>query len=101
LGEVSKSSSLYLFDVGLFGSKETLCLLLPQGVVDSWIRFVLTVGPYTTHLTFTGVVFISLYHPIELAYTLCGLIGLQDIPTLLNCHLFLFYIIGLLPYKNK
>lgn len=47
LGEVSKSSSV--FDVGLFGLKETLCLLMSQGVVDSWIHFVLTVAPYTAH----------------------------------------------------
>jgi len=42
LGEVLIS----LFDVGLFSSKETLCLLLLQGVDDSWIRSVLTVGSY-------------------------------------------------------
>jgi len=47
LGEVSKSSSV--FDVGQFGSKEILCLLLSQGVVGSWVHFVLTVGPYTAH----------------------------------------------------
>jgi len=35
LGEVSKSSSVYLFGAGLLGSKETLCLLLLQGVVGS------------------------------------------------------------------
>jgi len=35
-----------LFDVGLFSSKEAICFLLLQGVVGSWIRFVLTVGPY-------------------------------------------------------
>jgi len=34
-------------DVGLFGSKETLGLLLSQGVVGSWIHSVLTVCPYT------------------------------------------------------
>jgi len=34
-------------DVGLFGSKETLGLLLSQGVVGSWIHFVLTACPYT------------------------------------------------------
>ena len=46
--EVSKSSLVYLFDVnvGLFGSKEVLCLLMLQEVVGSWIRSVLTVGPY-------------------------------------------------------
>jgi len=35
-----------MFDVGLFGLKEALCLLLLQGVVVSWIRSVLTVGAY-------------------------------------------------------
>jgi len=45
LGEVSKSSSA--FDVRLFASKETFRLLLSQGVVGSWIHFVLTVSPYT------------------------------------------------------
>ena len=44
---VSKSSLVYLFDVGLFGSKEMLCLLLLQGVVGSWICYTLTIGPYT------------------------------------------------------
>jgi len=34
-------------DVGLFVSNETLCLLMLQGVVGSWIRSVLTVDPYT------------------------------------------------------
>jgi len=42
---VSKYASV--FDVGLFDTKETLCLLLSQGVVGFWIYFVLTVDPYT------------------------------------------------------
>ena len=35
-----------LFDVGMFSSKETLCLLLLHTVVGSCIRYVLMVGPY-------------------------------------------------------
>jgi len=45
---VSKPSSINLFDVGLFGSKEMLDLFLLKGVVGIWTCSVLTVCPCTT-----------------------------------------------------
>jgi len=86
---VSKSSSVHLLDVGLFGSKEMLCLLLLHGVVSSWIRSVLTVGPYTALYTSISVFFLC--HMIGLTYTLCGFTRLGLCPPIFFYFFFLFY----------